>query len=63
MGEFILLLEHDRNEGQVYISFQDTSREYEEWEEIPRDTLKALKDTTSILSVYFTKLLEENDDE
>jgi hypothetical protein len=63
MGEFILLLEYDRNERQVYISFQDTSREYEEWGEIPRDTLKALQDATSILSVYFTQLLEENDDE
>lgn len=63
MGEFILLIEHDRRTNEVVVGIMDTIREYDEWEEIPRDTLKALKEATSILSVYFTQLLEENDDE
>lgn len=63
MGEFILLIEHNRRTNEVVVGIMDTIREYDEWEEIPRDTLKALKDATSILSVYFTQLLEENDDE
>ena len=63
MGEFILLIEHDRRTNEVVVGIMDTIREYDEWEEIPKDTLKALKDATSILSVYFTQLLEENDDE
>jgi hypothetical protein len=63
MGEFILLIEHDRRTNEVVVGIMDTIREYDKWEEIPKDTLKALKDATSILSVYFTQLLEENDDE
>lgn len=62
-GEFILLLEHDRNNGEVYVSFQDTAREYGEWREIPKETLKALEEATSILSVYFTQLLEVDYDD
>jgi len=63
MGEFILLIEHDRRTNEVVVGIMDTTRDYDKWEEIPKDTLKALKDATSILSVYFTQLLEENDDE
>lgn len=62
-GEFLLLIEHDRRTNEVLIGISDTAREYEDWEEIPKETLKALKETTEVLNIYFTQLLLKDDDD